>query len=41
MELLTKIDKQFGPDRMMQPGGLSEEEAYELNRLLDKLRNKN
>jgi DNA-binding MarR family transcriptional regulator len=37
-DLLAKIDKQYGADKMMHPSGLSVTEAETLNHLLDKLR---
>lgn len=37
-DLLAKIDKQYGTDKMMHPSGLTTAEAETLNQLLDKLR---
>lgn len=37
-DLLTKIDKQYGADRMMHPSGLTDSEAETLNALLEKMR---
>lgn len=37
-DLLAKIDKQYGTDKMMHPSGRSVTEAETLNHLLDKLR---
>ena len=39
-ELLSKIDNEYGADKMMHPGGLTTAEAEDLNLLLDKLRSK-
>lgn len=37
-DLLAKIDKQYGADRMMNPSGLTDSEAETLNNLLEKMR---
>lgn len=40
LDLLAKIDKQYGGDKMMHTSGLNDDEANLLNSLLDKLRSK-